>query len=263
MGFFPARIERRRYGIRLPVLVGWTHPYAPLGTPLIDRDAGAAVVAAWLDHVAGHQDLPSLVADAVLPTRGPVAEAFAAGAGAARRKEHPARRPSARPAGARRRTEATISTRHRRQEAQGAARQRQRLADTGAADDRQHLRSRRRGRCFRRLSRARSGRLERPRRHRGRATTPTLRAFVEKRGHRRSRATVRRRSTGLFVDTRADRRDADAAQRRHRLVLEDRLRRRLRARLAGRATSARRDARPARRRRALPAPIPAPPPIIR
>ena len=50
VGVFPARIERRRYGIALPVLVGWTHPYAPLGTPLVDRDAGAAVIAAWLDH---------------------------------------------------------------------------------------------------------------------------------------------------------------------------------------------------------------------
>ena len=26
VGLFPARIERRRYGIPLPVLVGWTHP---------------------------------------------------------------------------------------------------------------------------------------------------------------------------------------------------------------------------------------------
>src|ERR1700730_1904618 len=46
MGLFPARIERRRYGIALPVLVGWTHPYGPLGTPLIDRDAGSAGSAA-------------------------------------------------------------------------------------------------------------------------------------------------------------------------------------------------------------------------
>src|SRR5580698_9236998 len=52
MGFFPARIERRRYGVALPVLVGWTHPYGPLGTPLIDRDAGAAVFSAWFDLLA-------------------------------------------------------------------------------------------------------------------------------------------------------------------------------------------------------------------
>ena len=38
LGFFPARIERRRYGVPLPVLTGWTHPFAPLGTPLVDRE---------------------------------------------------------------------------------------------------------------------------------------------------------------------------------------------------------------------------------
>jgi CelD/BcsL family acetyltransferase involved in cellulose biosynthesis len=76
MGFFPARIERRRYGIALPVLVGWTHPYAPLGTPLIDRDAGVAVISAWLDHLASRPDLPGLLLMPYLPVTGPVAQAF-------------------------------------------------------------------------------------------------------------------------------------------------------------------------------------------
>src|SRR5882762_9172092 len=26
IGLFPCRIERRRYGVRLPLLAGWTHP---------------------------------------------------------------------------------------------------------------------------------------------------------------------------------------------------------------------------------------------
>ena len=78
MGFFPARIERRRYGVALPVLVGWTHPYAPLGTPLIDRDAGAAVIAAWFDHLASQPGLPDLLLIPYLPVNGPVAQAFAA-----------------------------------------------------------------------------------------------------------------------------------------------------------------------------------------
>jgi hypothetical protein len=77
MGFFPARIERRRYGIGLPVLVGWTHPYAPLGTPLIDRDAGLAVISAWLDHLASRPDLPGLLLMPYLPVTGPLAQAFA------------------------------------------------------------------------------------------------------------------------------------------------------------------------------------------
>jgi CelD/BcsL family acetyltransferase involved in cellulose biosynthesis len=78
MGFFPARIERRRYGIALPVLVGWTHPFGPLGTPLIDRDAGATVISAWFDHLASHPDLPRLLLMPHLPATGPVGHAFAA-----------------------------------------------------------------------------------------------------------------------------------------------------------------------------------------
>src|SRR5580692_1472745 len=76
LGFFPARIARRRYGIGLPILLGWTHPYAPLGAPLIDRDAGAAVISAWLDHVADDAKLPSLLLLPYLPSEGPLAEAF-------------------------------------------------------------------------------------------------------------------------------------------------------------------------------------------
>jgi CelD/BcsL family acetyltransferase involved in cellulose biosynthesis len=76
VGIFPARIERRRYGIALPVLVGWTHPYAPLGTPLVDREAPAAVIAAWFDHLASHPELPSLVLLPYLPVQGPLAVAL-------------------------------------------------------------------------------------------------------------------------------------------------------------------------------------------
>jgi CelD/BcsL family acetyltransferase involved in cellulose biosynthesis len=78
MGLFPARIERRRYGIALPVLVGWTHPYAPLGTPLVDRDAGTAAISAWLDHLESRTELPRVLLMPYLPVAGAVAEAFAA-----------------------------------------------------------------------------------------------------------------------------------------------------------------------------------------
>jgi CelD/BcsL family acetyltransferase involved in cellulose biosynthesis len=61
LGFFPARVSERRYGLRLPVLVGWTHPYGPLGTPLVERDAAEPVIAAWLAHIAGDPSLPGLV----------------------------------------------------------------------------------------------------------------------------------------------------------------------------------------------------------
>jgi hypothetical protein len=61
LGFFPARIETQRYGLSLPVLVGWTHPYAPLGTPLVEREAAEQVIAAWLAHISGDPDLPGVL----------------------------------------------------------------------------------------------------------------------------------------------------------------------------------------------------------
>jgi CelD/BcsL family acetyltransferase involved in cellulose biosynthesis len=76
LGLFPARVERRRYGVPLPVLVGWTHPYGPLGTPLVDREAGEAVIAAWLDHLSTHPQLPNRMLLPFMPAAGPVGQAF-------------------------------------------------------------------------------------------------------------------------------------------------------------------------------------------
>jgi CelD/BcsL family acetyltransferase involved in cellulose biosynthesis len=72
-GFFPLRRTRRPFAM----LTGWTHPFAPLGTPLVDRDVLAATVAAFVDHVAAAPDLPKLVALPLVAARGPVAAAFA------------------------------------------------------------------------------------------------------------------------------------------------------------------------------------------
>jgi CelD/BcsL family acetyltransferase involved in cellulose biosynthesis len=76
VGFFPARIERRRYGITPPVLVGWTHPYAPLGTPLVDRETSEAAIAAWFDHVAADPQLPDVMLLPYVPVEGALAQAF-------------------------------------------------------------------------------------------------------------------------------------------------------------------------------------------
>jgi CelD/BcsL family acetyltransferase involved in cellulose biosynthesis len=76
IGLFPCRIERRRYGVRLPLLAGWTHPYAPLGTPLVDRDAIDPAVSAFLDHVADDDALPKLLLMSCLVEDGPVAAAL-------------------------------------------------------------------------------------------------------------------------------------------------------------------------------------------
>ncbi len=73
LGFFPARVEARRYGLRFPVLVGWTHPYAPLGTPLVDRDAAEPVIAAWLGYLVNDQRLPQRLLLPFVPENGPFA----------------------------------------------------------------------------------------------------------------------------------------------------------------------------------------------
>src|SRR6202451_4703183 len=73
LGFFPGRIEPRRYGLKLPVLVGWTHPFAPLGTPLVEREAAEPVIAAWLAYLTDDPELPGLVLLPFLPANGPFA----------------------------------------------------------------------------------------------------------------------------------------------------------------------------------------------
>ncbi len=73
LGFFPARIDRRRYGVNLPVLVGFTHPYGPLGLPLVEREAAEPVIGAFLSYLAAEPTLPGLVLLPFLPEDGPFA----------------------------------------------------------------------------------------------------------------------------------------------------------------------------------------------
>ena len=75
IGLFPARIERR-YGM-MGTLTGWTHPYAPLGVPLVDREEGEAAIGAFLDHVAAERSLPKLVMLPLIARDGPFAAALA------------------------------------------------------------------------------------------------------------------------------------------------------------------------------------------
>jgi len=75
MGLFPARIAGWRGGA-VPAITGWTHPYAPLGTPLVDRDEAEAVIAAWLDHLAQDRSMPALLMLPMLPESGAFAAAL-------------------------------------------------------------------------------------------------------------------------------------------------------------------------------------------
>lgn len=76
LGFFPAQITTRRYGLRLPVLMGWTHPYGPLGTPLVECETAEPVIAAWLAYLAGDLALPGLMLLPLIAENEPFAAAL-------------------------------------------------------------------------------------------------------------------------------------------------------------------------------------------
>ena len=75
LGLFPARLTGLRQGA-LPTLAGWTHPYAPLGVPLVDRDEAPAVIAAWLEHLAHDPATPALLLLPMVPETGAFARAL-------------------------------------------------------------------------------------------------------------------------------------------------------------------------------------------
>jgi CelD/BcsL family acetyltransferase involved in cellulose biosynthesis len=77
VGLFPFRNDRRRYGVPFAVMVGWTHPYAPIGTPLVDRDMADPAINAWLAHVAGDAALPRLMLMPLITQCGAFAAALA------------------------------------------------------------------------------------------------------------------------------------------------------------------------------------------
>lgn len=68
-GFFPARPDPYRYGLMSGVITGWTHPYAPLGLPLVDRDHPEDTLNAWLDHLSDEQGSRLLILP-YMPERG-------------------------------------------------------------------------------------------------------------------------------------------------------------------------------------------------
>ncbi len=75
MGLFPARLAGWSQAT-LPAVTGWTHPYAPLGTPLVDRHEAEAVIAAWLEHLAREPSMPALLMLPMLPEGGAFAHAL-------------------------------------------------------------------------------------------------------------------------------------------------------------------------------------------
>jgi CelD/BcsL family acetyltransferase involved in cellulose biosynthesis len=81
-GLFPARTARWR-GLATR-LEGWTHPYAPLGTPLVDRNDADGAIMAWLEHLAGDTAMPAQLLLPFVPDDGAFAkvlDAVLAGSG--------------------------------------------------------------------------------------------------------------------------------------------------------------------------------------
>ena len=170
LGFFPARIERRRYGIPLPVLTGWTHPFAPLGTPLVDRATGASRSSPpgsitsptiricrsimLLPYLSGGRAHWARHARPILDRRG----------GQSRDRSAATRARCCRPAPTRADyLERAVGGKKRKE----LRRQRKRLADHGVVMSASTGETGRRAARGRRFLRARSRRLEGPRRHRG------------------------------------------------------------------------------------------------
>jgi CelD/BcsL family acetyltransferase involved in cellulose biosynthesis len=132
LGLFPARVEKRRYGFNLPILLGWTHPFAPLGVPLVEREAAEPIIAAWLAHLAADPALPGALLLPFLTEQGPFAATLDA---IVRRAQMPVadferhQRAQLAPAGERGRYLERAIGKHRHKELR---RQWRRLSETGA-----------------------------------------------------------------------------------------------------------------------------------
>lgn len=73
-GLWPFRLSRTRWGVPIPVMVGWNHPFASLGVPLLDRDRAEEALCLILsapEHLPG---LPRRLLLPLIPNRGPFAD---------------------------------------------------------------------------------------------------------------------------------------------------------------------------------------------
>ena len=77
LGLWPYRIARMRWGLPLPVLLGWTHPFAASGVPLVDRDRADEALEALLNVPSSLRGLPRRALMPLVPDEGDFAEALA------------------------------------------------------------------------------------------------------------------------------------------------------------------------------------------
>jgi CelD/BcsL family acetyltransferase involved in cellulose biosynthesis len=74
LGLWPVRVSRHRWGVPLPVLTGWTHPFAALGVPLLDRDDAERALSVLLRAASLMPGLPARTFMPNVPEQGPFPE---------------------------------------------------------------------------------------------------------------------------------------------------------------------------------------------
>jgi CelD/BcsL family acetyltransferase involved in cellulose biosynthesis len=77
VGLLPGRVEGFRQGRAVPTFVAWTHPFAPLSAPLIDRTASAEIIGTMLDCLSALPGAPRVALFPLIPEQGPVASLIA------------------------------------------------------------------------------------------------------------------------------------------------------------------------------------------
>jgi CelD/BcsL family acetyltransferase involved in cellulose biosynthesis len=73
LGLLPGHVEGLAHGRPVATFRVWTHPFAPLSTPLVDREAAADVVAAMLEALPKLPGSPRLALFPHIDEQGPVA----------------------------------------------------------------------------------------------------------------------------------------------------------------------------------------------
>lgn len=76
VGLLPGKIEGLRAGRPVRTFVVWTHPFAPLSTPLIHRDISESAVRTMLETLPQFPGAPRLALFPLLAEEGPVAQLF-------------------------------------------------------------------------------------------------------------------------------------------------------------------------------------------
>jgi CelD/BcsL family acetyltransferase involved in cellulose biosynthesis len=73
VGLLPGRVAGLARGRPVATFVAWTHPFAPLSTPLVDRELAPDVIAALLDCLPEIPGTPRVALFPLFPEEGPVA----------------------------------------------------------------------------------------------------------------------------------------------------------------------------------------------